>query len=335
MKALVLEANLMDPKAAVRSLRIVDKPVPEPKHGQVLVKIEAAPCNPSDILSLQGLYGVPKKLPSVPGWEGCGTVVATGGGFLSRRLLGKRVACGLQTDADGTWAEFFVAEATACIPIKAGMPVEQAAGLVINPFSAVGLVDCLQSKGLNGFVHTAGLSQVGRMLLGLEKRESLVGIHMVRRLNQVDSMRALGAKHVLSFESPSWPEALSQLCKQHQIRGAFDAVGGDVTGKLMGALPPKSTVWVYGALSLAPCSDINPLDLIFKDKKMQGFYLGTWLGTKNIFQLISTGNRVQNLIRDGVFETQVRAKASLEDAPKHLLEYLDNMTAGKVLICPN
>ena len=83
MRAVRLSALHEDVVEAIRSLRVVEQPVPEPRRGQVLVKIEAAPCNPSDLLLLQGKYGVSKSLPTVPGWEGAGQVVASGGGWLA------------------------------------------------------------------------------------------------------------------------------------------------------------------------------------------------------------------------------------------------------------
>src|SRR3954451_24558042 len=111
MRAVVLNEYREDVTDAIRGLAVLERPVPTPGRGQVLVKIAAAPCNPSDLLLLQGRYGMLKKPPTVPGWEGTGTVVATGGGFLARWLRGKRVACALRRDRDGTWAEYFLADA--------------------------------------------------------------------------------------------------------------------------------------------------------------------------------------------------------------------------------
>src|SRR4051812_10526360 len=68
-------------------------PVPKPGPGQVLVKVAASPINPSDLAFLGGMYGFKKPLPTVPGFEGSGTVVATGSGTMARFLKGKRVAC--------------------------------------------------------------------------------------------------------------------------------------------------------------------------------------------------------------------------------------------------
>src|SRR4051794_19470202 len=167
MRALVLREQRDDVLEAIRGLELQERPVPELRRGQVLVKIAAAPCNPSDLLLLQGKYGTLKKLPTVPGWEGAGTVVASGGGLLARWLKGKRVACALRADRDGTWAEYFVADANKCIPLKSAIPIEQAASLIINPLTAVGLLDAARRAGHAAAVHTVGASQVGRMMIAM------------------------------------------------------------------------------------------------------------------------------------------------------------------------
>src|SRR5438046_7825824 len=124
MRAVVLNEYHYDIANAIGGLKVTERPVHAPRRGQVLVKIAAAPCNPSDLLLLQGKYGTLKTLPTVPGWEGAGTVVASGGGFLAGMLRGKRVACGLQGDRDGAWAQFAVANANECIPLKRRLKFE-------------------------------------------------------------------------------------------------------------------------------------------------------------------------------------------------------------------
>ena len=88
MRVLELQNYHEDITKAVEGLRVVQKSTPRPGPGQVLVRIAAAPCNPSDLVFMQGLYGVKKPLPTVPGWEGAGTVVASGGGWLAARQAG-------------------------------------------------------------------------------------------------------------------------------------------------------------------------------------------------------------------------------------------------------
>src|SRR5687768_6596982 len=75
------------------SLAATRIPVPRPGPGQVLVRVAASPINPSDVAFIRGLYGFKKPLPTIPGFEGSGTVVESGGGVMGRWLKGRRVAC--------------------------------------------------------------------------------------------------------------------------------------------------------------------------------------------------------------------------------------------------
>jgi NADPH:quinone reductase and related Zn-dependent oxidoreductases len=134
MQAAVLHAY----DGAPDPLRVETRPVPRPQRGQVLVKMTAAPINPSDLMFLKGLYGVRKPLPVVPGWEGAGRVVATGDDWLSRLLLGKRVACGAPNQHDGTWAEYMLTPSSRCIPLIDAIDDEAGAMLIVNPLTAWG-----------------------------------------------------------------------------------------------------------------------------------------------------------------------------------------------------
>src|SRR6478735_3786557 len=198
MRAVVLEAYHANLEDAIRSLKVEQRPVPTQRHGQVLVRIEAAPCNPSDLLLLQGTYGTLKELPTVPGWEGAGTVVTNGGGLYPGWLVGKRVACALPRDRDGTWAEYFVADAKDCIPVKAALPVEQAATFIVNPLTAVALLETARNAGHRAAVHTVGAGQLGCMMLTIAADMNYPVIHMVRRDAQVEMLKSRGAKHVLN-----------------------------------------------------------------------------------------------------------------------------------------
>ncbi|MDQ3805658.1 MAG: alcohol dehydrogenase catalytic domain-containing protein, partial [Acidobacteriota bacterium] len=122
-------------------LTVVEKPVPRPGRGEVLVRMAAAPVNPSDLMFVRGMYGQRKRLPVVPGFEGSGVVVAAGGGLMARYLKGRRVACAAPFDGDGTWAEYMSAPAAQCIPLRKGVELEHAASMIVNPFTAWALLD--------------------------------------------------------------------------------------------------------------------------------------------------------------------------------------------------
>ena len=334
MRALELVETRNDVEEAIRGLRVVEKPVPRPRPGQVLVRIEAAPCNPSDLLFLQGLYGVKKALPTVPGFEGAGTVIASGGGLLGRWLQGKRVACAGQGDGDGTWAEYFVARAAECAPLHREVDFEQGSTMLINPLTAIALVETAKNGGHRAILQTGAASQVGRMLIRLAPDAGLPLVNIVRRETQIETLRELGAEHVLDSSSPDFDEALKRICAELGVTFAIEAVAGELTGRLLQAMPRNSVAVVYGALSQESCSGIDPTGLIFRGKRVEGFYLPVWLRARGYLGIFRTLGRVQRLMREGVVTTTVQRRVGLEDAREGLLHYAANMSDGKVLITP-
>jgi NADPH:quinone reductase-like Zn-dependent oxidoreductase len=312
----------------------MDRLIVAPRRGQVLVKVEAAPCNPSDVLFLQGKYGVRKTLPAVPGWEGAGTVVASGGGWLAAWLKGKRVACGVQGDRDGTWAEYVVADAAQCIPLKKKLTSEQGASLIINPLTAMGLLQTAQRQGAKAAIQTGGASQLGRMLIRMAADAGFPLVSVVRRTAQVELLKSLGATYVLNSADEDFSAQTKAVCERLGATAAFDAVGGDMTGTLLNAMPPDSTVYVYGALSETAAGNLDPVELIFHRKTAKGFFLGEWLKSRGALGILQIANRVQRLIIDGRIATQVQRSVRLEDVRDGLQQYLNHMTDGKVLIMP-
>lgn len=334
MKIVQLPKTTLDLKEAIASLQIVEKPLPCPKWGEVLVKIEAAPCNPSDLLLLQGKYGVRKELPCVPGWEGAGTVVQNGGGALGWWLRGKRVACGGQTRGDGTWAEYFVARAASCIPLANDVPVEQGATLIINPLTAVGLLELARKGGHKAVVQTVAAGQVGRMVIKLAREAGMQTINIVRSEKQAALLQKEGAEIVLNSAAADFRKELSEISAKFAATIAFEAVAGEMTGIVLNALPPKATVVLYGGMSNQFCSGINPMKLIFESKKLESFWLSSWIREGGVYRVFKAARLVQKLMADGSFSTAIRVKAPFDQWKDALLAYQEEMSAGKVLLVP-
>jgi NADPH:quinone reductase-like Zn-dependent oxidoreductase len=334
MRAIVLDDYRGDVGAAIRGLKLTERPIPTLQRGQVLVRIAAAPCNPSDLLLLQGKYGTLKKLPTVPGWEGAGTVIAGGGGWLANLIHGKRVACAIRDDRDGTWAEYVVADANTCVPLKRNVTFEQGASLIINPLTAIGLLDTARRDGHRAAVHTAAGSQVGRMLLALAAEADYPLIHVVRRQAQVELLKSRGAGHVLNSSCDEFAEQLISLCNRLRATAVFEAVAGPMTGAVLNAMPPRSTAYLYGALSEEACGNIDPVQLIFHEKCLRGFYLGHWLRRRGPIGARRAAGRVQKMILDGRLQTAVQRRLNFDEVVDGLLQYVQNMTDGKVLITP-
>lgn len=335
MRALVLPHYDPDIKRALNSLTVRELPMPKPARSEVLIKLDAAPCNPADILFMQGLYGYRKTLPCIPGMEGVGIVVATGGNLMARRLMGRRVACAAPTDGAGTWAEYIVVGAANCIPLHRDVPTKQAASLIVNPLSAIGLFEIAKQGKHKAIVQNAAASQLGRMCISLARQSNIPLINIVRKEEQIAVLKNLDAQIVLNSTAPDFDKQLRELCEKHKATLAFDAVGGPMTGRLVRALPRGGKVVVYGALSYQPCTDVEPLDLVFHNKRVEGFWLSTWLTKLGVTGMLSVTRKAQSLIRSGAFHTIVREMVPLEGAPASILDYAHRMSQGKLLIAPH
>jgi NADPH:quinone reductase len=314
------------------SLSVTDLPVPRPGPGEVLVKVFASPVNPSDLVFLQGLYGFKKPLPAVPGFEGSGTVVDAGPGMLGRFLKGKRVACAAADEkiSGGMWAEYVVTSAKLCVPLRKEVDLEQGAAMLVNPLTAWGLMQETLRGGHKAAVQTAAASALGRMIVRLGRRFSLPVINVVRRAEQVELLRKLGAEHVVNSGDAGFEAALHDLCHRLGATIGFDAVAGEMSGKVLGAQPDGARLLVYGALSLAP-SQVDPSSLIFERKRLEGFHLAAWLRRKSWLGQLRVTNEVQKLLGSDL-KTEFQARVPLEGAAGGLRQYVNNMTAGKVLL---
>src|SRR5439155_17855811 len=123
------------PPAEVVGIR--ELPAPTPGRGEVLVRMLASPVNPSDIMYIQGRYGLKPHLPATPGFEGVGVVEASGGGLLGWFRKGKRVA--VINDRVGNWGEYTITKARQVIPVPNEMSDEQAASFFVNPATALAM----------------------------------------------------------------------------------------------------------------------------------------------------------------------------------------------------
>lgn len=327
-----MTAVILESYNGAEGLRVVQRPVPHPGPKEVLVKVAAASINPSDLMFILGQYGFKKPTPTVPGFEGSGTVVAVGEstGLMGRYLAGKRVAC--VTQQDGLWAEYTTTTVNYALPLDNAVSMEQGAMSVVNPLTAVALIDLAKKAGHKTVINTAAASALGLMLhrLGQQERVEVVGI--VRRPEQVVYLQQQGVAHVLNSSDPDFSQQLRDLCHQHNIRLAFDAVAGDLPQQLLAAMPTHSRVTVYGGLSQQPVQ-VNTAALIFEDKSVDGFWLPPWLGQNNLLQNFLIWRRTQKLMLSAL-KTDIRQRYSLAETPQAIRDYESQMTGGKVLIVP-
>lgn len=308
---------------------VSDHPEPTPKAGEVVVKIAASPINPSDLSFVQGMYGIRKTPPVVGGFEASGVISAVGEGVDPSRI-GQRVAC-FAGDGDGTWAEYVATSQYAALPVPEAASLEQASMMLVNPLTAWALIEKARAAGVSAIVQTAAGSALGGMIRRLAGRYNIAVIDIVRRDEQVTALQSEGAAYVLNSSADGFDSLLRERCRSLNALLAFDAVGGDLTDRVLRAMPNGATITVYGGLAAAPVT-IGVDQLIFRDKKVDGFWLSRWLP--------SAGQQVMAAWLDvsaGIgaeYHSEIRARYRLEDAAQVLSDYAAQMSGGKVLFVP-
>jgi NADPH:quinone reductase-like Zn-dependent oxidoreductase len=308
-------------------------PLPRPKAGEVLVKMGYAPINPSDLARIKRVTEHSDRLTFIPGIEGSGRVVAHGDGLLPRLWQDKRVACNSASDKSGTWAEYMVTPASRCVPLPEEVSDEQGSMLLVNPMTAVAFFDIARRENHRAIINTAAASSLGKMVELLGKKNRIPVIHIVRNLKQKTALVNQGFENVLNSAEKNFSRDLQALAHSLDATVVFDAVGGRLTRQLMLAVPPGSSIVIYGNLS-GEQPEIDHRSLVTDNKKVSGFYLASSLKDAGPVATIRNILRVRNLLKNDL-KIPVRGIFPLEDAQEALDSYLGNMSAGKVLLMPN
>lgn len=334
MKAIVLPDYNANVIRAMKSLHVGELEIPVPAGGQVLIKVKAAPCNPSDIAFMRGGYNVRKPVPAVMGFECTGTVVETGNDPAAALMKGMRVSCFSRETDSGTWAEYFLTDYKNCLPVRDELDDDQAAAFCINPFTAYALFHMALEKKSGAVIQNGASGQIGIFIRTLARRKHIPVINLVRKEEHIHELIAQGEKYILNINDPDFETSLRNLAGGLNATIAFDAVAGDVSGMILNAMPPGAELVVYGGLSGKQIGLINPLDIIFKSKTVRGFNLGDWkteIGEKR-FQEIS--GELQSLLTERVLTTRIQCAFSLDEVQQALEQYIRNMSSGKILFQP-
>lgn len=308
-----------------------EQAVPYPGPGQVLVRVGAAPLHAADVALARGRWGTRRPLPTTPGMEGVGEIVSSGGGLVSRFLVGRRVAFLTRPDTDGSWAEYVVTDAHRCVPVGPGVIDAEAATALHTPLTALALMDAVRAHGGGGLVVTAGAGALGRALVRLGRRERLAVVPIVRRAGQAELLQADGASEVLLADDPELDARIRRATRAFRITAAVDAVGGPFTGRLLSALPDGGLVIVHGALDDRP-SQLHVADLAWRRSALRGFWLHDHLSRQGATALAQAWPRLRRHAVE--LKTEIREQVRLADVPDAVARYAAEMTRGRALIIP-
>jgi len=315
-------------KGANSPLEIVQQNFSDVKQGEVWIQIKASPINPSDLAMLQGTYPHKKTYPFVPGLEASGLVVASGGGFMANFLLGKRVACSASEYGDGTWAEYMKVKAGNCIPLSKKLSFAQGASAIVNPLTALALIERIKKSGHKSFVNTAAAGALGKMIIKLAKQENLIPINIVRRAAQVAELQNLEAEIVLNSSLPDFEKQLQNEYSKQDPRIILDAIGGAFPNQLLTLAPSESTLVTYASLSQEMLL-LHPAPIIRFGKKVEGFHLAHYISKQSKLKMIKTVRRAQKLIADGTLASHVHQSFALSEINKAIGNYTTEMSKGK------
>jgi NADPH:quinone reductase-like Zn-dependent oxidoreductase len=318
-------------------LAVIEKPLPQLKPGQVLIKVLASPVNPSDLVYLQGNYGVEPAGGIYAGFEGCGIVVKANAGLYGKWLTGKRVAMASQAGFDGFWSHYGVTRATNCLPLRKDISDEQAATLIVNPLTSVCLVQRARALGAKTVIVNAGASQVGKGIIRYAKLVNMKVIATVRSTSNVEILKKLGADQVLLTTDENYSQTLKTLAQQMKATVLLDAVAAQDTAQTLHLMPNSSTAIVYGRLTETHSSfggEYGVGDLIFRDCRVEGFWLATYMRTAKPWRILSLSKKVQKLFAQGVFNTDIYGTFGFDDFSEALAHYAVNKSDGKVIFKP-
>lgn len=309
-------------------VQLVERPVPDPGVGEVLVAMEAAPINPSDLLLIRGRYGHRPQLPAELGTEGVGRIIDVGPAADATRI-GERVLI-MPTLRHGTWQDQIAVDADDAIPVDPDADALQLAMLGINPLTADLLLRCFVDLPAGAWVgQTGGNSAVGSYVIALARHAGLRSLSVVRRPEAVPALLESGADAVV-VSGPQLAGELAQALGDERISLLIDAVAGDVVTEFASWLGHGGTLVSYGGMSGAPVP-IAPADLIFRDLRVRGFWQKHWLDTTPREEIVASYARLGALVADGVLRTPVAATYPIEEGQLALAHVAQTGRAGKIL----
>ncbi len=354
-------------------LSLARVPVPQPTADEVLVRIEGAPINPSDLGLLLGpadianakvtgsgddivfTAPVPEQFlralkarldDSMPvGNEGAGVVVAAGDAPEAQALLGKTVAI----LGGATYAQHRIAKAGDVLVLPADATPADGASCFVNPLTALSMVEVMRREGHTALIHTAAASNLGQMLNKICIKDGVALVNIVRSQEQADLLRGIGAKYVVDSSAPDFIEALTDAIDETGATLAFDAIGGGkLASQILSAMEVaanrKATVYsrygssTYKQVYIYGGLDTRPTELARNFGLSWG--VNGWLLTPFLVKIGADAAKLRARVAAELkttFASHYTAELSLAEAlqPEFIAAYARKATGETYLINPH
>jgi len=315
-----------------------DVPTPRPGPGQILVKVESAAVNFSDVKRRRGdVYPFATTFPWIPGGEIAGTVVAHGPG-VETPPIGARVFGLAGLDGQGGYAQYAVAQAVTVGPIPPGLTFDGASVLLIAGTTAqLLLTQAARLAAGERVLVPSATGGVGSFLVGLARRLGAGRIvAAVHGADKVERARKLGAHDVVDTEAEDWPERV--LASTGGVDVALEASGGPELERTLRCLAPFGRLVVYGAASgrsatLGPAAMERLLYAPAANQSISGFNVGFFFQERPAVAAAALQSLVEDVLHERVRLPQIQA-LPLSEAAKAHRELESRATSGKLVLKP-
>ena len=369
-----LQLRSLAKKSGEMELSLVSTSIPKPGADEVIVRIEAAPINPSDLglllanadwsqarlsgtaqqpivtamLSANAVQAMAARIDlSMPvGNEGSGLVVEGGASQPAQALVGKTVA----VLGGAMYSQYRCVKVNQCLVLPEGASAADGASCFGNPLTALGMIGTMRREGHKALVHTAAASNLGQMLNRLCLSEHIGLVNIVRKKEQEDVLRAAGAVHVCRTDSATFLKDLTDALVATGATIGFDAIGGGpLAGQILGcmeaALNRSATIYSrYGSATHKQVYLYGSLDMspaVLNRNYGMAWGVGGWLLTPYIEKIgpLAFQELKERVARElkTTFASQYTKEISLAEAlqPDTIAAYSRRATGEKYLVNPN
>ncbi|WP_336986026.1 zinc-binding dehydrogenase [Altererythrobacter aquiaggeris] len=348
------------------TVEVAGHELPDPTGHQVVVRVEAAPINPSDLgLLMPGAdlenarYSPGKIVAEMPpgsvkrmanrvgdalpaGNEGAGIIIAAG--EEAQAMLGKKVAC----VTGEMFATHVIADARMCMPLGDDVTPEQGASAFVNPMTALGFVETARREGHKAIIHSAAASNLGQMLNKICQEDGFEIVNIVRKQEQVDLLKGIGAKHVVNSSDDDFMKQLMSAIEETGAYIGFDPIyGGTMVNDVFTAMEAVASatqeysrygstqqkrMYVYGVLNVAPMTLMPGYGFAWD---LSGWLLTPFLASAGQEKIRQMQERVLNNITT-TFASSYKARVNLDEmlTKQAAQDYDAKATGEKYLVVP-
>ena len=311
----------------VSQLRYEDAPMPEPKAGEVRIKIEAAGLNFIDTYHRMGWYPLPK--PFILGMEGAG-VIDTVGADVSDFKPGDRVAYCMH---QGAYAEYATVPARIVVPLPADVTTAQAAAVMLQGMTAHYLTHSTYplQAGEIALVHAAA-GGTGALVVQMAKLRGAQVIGTVGSEDKADVAKAAGADHVIVYTKDDFEAEVKRITGGKGCHVVYESVGKATFAKSLNCLRGRGYLVLFGQAS----GPVEPLDPQILNQKGSLFLtrpsLGAYVATRE--ELLGRANDLFAWIAGGKLDVRIDQSYALSEAAAAHSYLEGRQTKGKVLLIP-